>query len=64
MLFKNPEENYVDRAEFVVNGMLIRKDFIVMCVHFLSIMRRMIRELNYICVNSIMRTDQLFIKNT
>ena len=24
---KNPEENYVDRAEFVVNGMLIRKDF-------------------------------------
>ena len=27
MLFKNPEENYVDRAEFVVNGMLIRKDF-------------------------------------
>ena len=25
MLFKNPEENYVDRA--VVNGMLIRKDF-------------------------------------
>ena len=27
MLFKNEDDNIVDRAEFVVNGMLVRKDY-------------------------------------
>ena len=35
---KNPDKNYVDRVEFVLEGYLIRKDFFSYTRVFLNIM--------------------------
>lgn len=60
---KNPEENYVDRAEFVVNGMLIRKDFYSYVRTFSEYYAPLRRELNFICASFIMKMARLYITN-
>ncbi|SPZ97506.1 Poly(glycerol-phosphate) alpha-glucosyltransferase GftA [Staphylococcus aureus] len=60
---QNEQKDIVDRAEFVINSMLVRKDFIVIHAYFLSIMHQLIIKRNYICDNSIMKMAPSLITN-
>lgn len=60
---QNEQKDVVHRAEFVINSMLVRKDFIVIRVYFLSIMHQLIIKRNYICDNSIMKMVPSLITN-
>ena len=59
---QNEQKDVVDRAEFVINSMLV-KIFIVIRVYFLSIMHQLIIKRNYICDNSIMKMVPSLITN-
>lgn len=60
---QNEQKDIVDRAEFVINSMLVRKDFYSYTRIFLSIMHQLIIKRNYICDNFIIKMVPSLITN-